>query len=95
MIDMEDAQLALEQYSSLDPIEKRSFVADFEKAGSGKKPGSLKFHLRYKKTISEVKEEEVATTEDYFTLPQIFDFNGLKWSDFPEKEAKKIGIQLV
>lgn len=94
-IDMEDAQLALEQYASLDPTEKRSFVADFEKAGSGKKPGCLKFHLKYTKVISEVKEEEVATKEDYFTLPQILEFNGLKWHDFPEKKAKEIGIQLV
>ena len=37
MLDMEDAQKALEKYSSLDPMEKRNFVADFEKNGGGKK----------------------------------------------------------
>ena len=47
LIDMEDAQQALESYSMLNHDEKRNFVAGFERAGSGKKPGSLRFHLRY------------------------------------------------
>jgi len=93
--DLKDAQAALEQYTNLEPSQKRKFVEDFVANGSGKKPGSLKFHLNYKQTLTETKETEMATTEDYYTLPQILGFHSLRWADYPEKKAKEIAMQLV
>ena len=37
----------------------------------------------------------MATIEDYYTLPQIMGFNGLKWQDFPEQKEREVGLQIV
>jgi len=51
--------------------------------------------LSYKKTINQEESQELASTEDFYTLAQILEFNGLRFADFPEERAKQIGLQLV
>ena len=33
--------------------------------------------------------------KDFYTMPQILDFNGLRWGDYDEKEAVVIAKQLI
>ena len=93
--DMEEARIGLEVYSTLAWQEKKKFLDEFELAGRGKKKGSLAFALSYKKTISDTSTKEISSVEDFYTQPQIMDFNGLRWGDYDEKDAVKIAKQLI
>ena len=93
--DMDDAKAGLELYQGLAAAEKKQFLQEFESNGRGKKKGSLGFVLSYKKKFSQEHTQEVATEENFFTLAQILEMNGLRWGDFKKEQAIAIGLQLV
>ena len=95
--DMEEAKIGLEVYSTLTSTEKKRFLDEFELSGRGKRKGSLGFALSYKKSISDTHTHtrELSSVEDFYTMPQILDFNGLRWGDYDEKEAVVIAKQLI
>ena len=93
--DMEEAKIGLEVYSTLTSNEKKRFLDEFELSGRGKRKGSLGFALSYKKSISDTNTRELSSVEDFYTMPQIVDFNGLRWGDYDEKEAVVIAKQLI
>ena len=93
--DMEEARIGLEVYNTLTWQEKNKFLDEFELAGRGKKKGSLAFALSYKKTISDTSTKEISSVEDFYTMPQIMDFNGLRWGDYDEKDAVVIAKQFI
>ena len=66
----EDARQALDCYRALsDPKDRAKFLADFEKNGGGKGPGSLKFHVQFHQRLTHAKSKEVTSTEDFYTRP--------------------------
>ena len=93
--DIEEAKHALEVYATLAPGAKKSFLADFEAGGRGKVKGSLRFALTYKRKLVSEESSEVSCVEDYYTKPQILEFNGLRWGDFAVDEANKLADQLL
>ena len=93
--DMEEARIGLEVYSTLTSNEKKKFLDEFEQAGRGKRKGSLGFALSYQKTISDTNTKEISSVEDFYTMPQIMDFNGLRWGDYDEKDAVAIAKQII
>ena len=93
--DMEEAKIGLEVYSTLTSNEKKKFLDEFEQAGRGKRKGSLGFALSYQKTISDTNTKEISSVEDFYTMPQIMDFNGLRWGDYDEKDAVAIAKQII
>ena len=93
--DIEEAKQGLEIYQTLCAAEKKQFLEDVENNGRGKKKGSLSFVLTYKKKFSQEDAMEISTEENFYTLAQILEMNGLQWGDFNKKEAQAIGLQLV
>ena len=93
--DMDEAKIGLEVYITLTSTEKKRFLDEFELSGRGKRKGSLGFALSYKKSISDTHTRELSSVEDFYTMPQILDFNGLRWGDYDEKEAVVIAKQLI
>ena len=93
--DIEEAKEGLEIYQTLCAVEKKQFLEDFESNGRGRKKGSLSFVLTYKKKFSQEDAMEISTEENFYTLAQILEMNGLKWGDFKKNEAQAIGLQLV
>ena len=64
----DEASQALDIYRALaDPIDRASFLKDFEGNGGGGTHGSLKFALKFSKDVSNVKQVEIAATENYIT----------------------------
>ena len=55
----------------------------------------MAFALSYKKTISDTSTKEISSVEDFYTMPQIMDLNGLRWGDYDEKDAVVIANQLI
>ena len=53
------------------------------------------FALSYSKTIADTNIREISSAGDFYTMPQIMDFNGLRWGDYDEKDAVVIAKQLI
>jgi hypothetical protein len=66
----DESKQALAIYSALsDTAARQSFLASFEDAGKGKVPGSLKFALEFRQSVSSTKKTKLGSTEDYYTRP--------------------------
>lgn len=91
-----ESNAALKVYASLDPESKKLFLADFETNGRGKGKQALKFISTYEHKLEHNKSVETGTEENFFTMPQILDFNGLRWHDFKKPcEAGTVAIALI
>ena len=76
-------------------MNRKKLLDEFELSGRGKRKGSLGFALSYKKSISDTNTRELSSVEDFYTMPQIMDFNGLRWGDYDEKDAVVLAKQLI
>lgn len=64
----EESVAALDTYKALsDPCDRVRFLKEFEAHGNGKTPGSLKWTVTFKKTLSNIKETEISAVENWLT----------------------------
>ena len=64
----QDAEQALQVYRSLAaPEERKSFLQQFESAGSGKGQTALKFAVTFRKSLKQERTAEAASVEDFMT----------------------------
>ena len=65
--DKADAAHALSCYQALaDPKDRARFLADFDKHGGGKGPGSLKFAVQFKQSLKHITSKEAGSAEDFY-----------------------------
>ena len=85
---VQEADAALSIYEQVtDSAQRRSFIRQFESAGSGKGAGSLKFAHTFSKALSHEDRSSVAVQDNLLTRPKILEILGLNLRDFPNQEA--------
>ena len=89
---VQEADAALSIYESVnDTAARKSFISQFEAAGSGKGAGSLKFAHSFSKSLSHEDRSSVALQDNLLTRPRILEILGLSLRDFPnQEEALKV-----
>ena len=93
---LQEANAALQVYATLNSELKKKFLMDFETNGRGKGKQSLKFAASYEHTLTHDNTVEVGTKEDFLTMAQILELNGLRWHDFKDpNEAKGIAMSII
>ena len=91
-----ESNAALKVYASLNSDSKKRFLTDFETNGRGKGKQALKFVTTYEHKLEHDNSVEVGTEENFFTMPQILEINGLRWHDFKQaSEAKTVATALI
>lgn len=93
---LEEANKALKLYSTMDAESKKRFLNDFENNGRGKGKNALKFITSFEHSLVHANVCSASSEEDFFTMPQILEMNGLRWQDFKSpNEAKTIALGLI
>ncbi|CAE7265014.1 unnamed protein product [Symbiodinium necroappetens] len=81
-----EAQEVLEAYRQISDSDRKGFIAGYQKHVLK----DLKWMGQYTKKVVKEAEEEDHSTKGMMTSSRIFELNGLKFGDFPEKKQKKL-----